>query len=86
MQYGPRILWGDGCAETNSGQHLVEFNEFGTEATCCQCGLSLEGEERYAAWKSLPTDEQSVLFWNYRQAIREAIFSGDEVAMEGRDE
>lgn len=45
MQSGERIVWGTGCSESNTGAHVVEFNEEETEATCCLCALVLEGDD-----------------------------------------
>lgn len=61
MQYGPRILYGAGCPQTNNGQHLVEFNETGTDAWCCQCGLELTDLERRKAFMALPINERREL-------------------------
>lgn len=58
MQYGPRIVWGSGCPETDSGAHVVEFNETGTAATCCQCALVIEGVDRHRAFLALPVETQ----------------------------
>lgn len=49
MQSGERIVWGTGCSESNTGAHVVEFNEEETEATCCLCALVLEGRDLNAA-------------------------------------
>lgn len=54
MQWGPRIVWGRGCPSTLSGAHIIEFNETGTEATCCQCALVLEGVDLKRAFLELP--------------------------------
>lgn len=54
MQYGPRIVWGQGCPSTSSGAHVIEFNETGSEATCCQCALVLEGDDYIDALRQLP--------------------------------
>ena len=56
MQYGPRIVWGRGCPSTLSGAHVIEFNETGTAATCCQCALDLEGAELRRAFMALPVE------------------------------
>lgn len=53
MQRGPRIVWGQGCSETSSGSHVIEFNEEETEATCCQCALVIEGDDLDAAFMAL---------------------------------
>lgn len=50
MQSGERIVWGTGCSESNTGAHVVEFNEEETEATCCLCALVLEGRDLDAAF------------------------------------
>lgn len=46
-------MWGTGCLESNTGAHVVEFNEEETEATCCLCALVLEGRDLDAAFFAL---------------------------------
>jgi len=53
MQNGERLVWGAGCSESNTGAHVVEFNEEETEATCCQCALVIEGSDLDAAFMAL---------------------------------
>ena len=61
MQYGPRIVWGRGCPITLSGAHVIEFNEMGAAATCCQCALVLECGDLLRAFIALPVEAQRAL-------------------------
>lgn len=61
MQWGPRIVWGRGCSETTSGAHVVEFNETGTAATCCECALVIEGADLRRAFLALPVEARREL-------------------------
>jgi hypothetical protein len=61
MQEGPRVLYGTGCAEAKNGQHVVEFNETGTAAWCCQCAVEMADLERRKAFMRLPIEERRKL-------------------------
>lgn len=70
MQWGPRVVWGRGCPLTLSGAHIVEFNETGSEATCCQCALVIEGADLRDAFMMLPINARRDLM---AEAVRRAI-------------
>lgn len=61
MQDGPRILFGSDCTETKTGQHIVEFNEYGTQARCCQCAIELSDLQRRKAFMALSVDDRAPL-------------------------
>lgn len=61
MQTGFRIPYGSGCTETVSSQHLIEFNEYGTEAWCCMCAIQLDDLDRRRAFMALPVEQRRVM-------------------------
>lgn len=61
MQTGFRIPYGAGCTTTSSGQHLIEFNEEGTEAWCCMCATQLDDLDRRRAFMALPVEQRRVM-------------------------
>lgn len=71
MQHGPRILYGTGCTETASGQHVIEFNETGTSAWCCQCAIELDDLTRRKAFLALPMEQRRLLMAAGAEALME---------------
>ena len=82
MQWGPRIVWGRGCPSTLSGAHVVEFNETGSDATCCQCALVIEGADLRDAFMMLPIDARCDLM---AEAARQQSNVGEYEDLWGRD-
>lgn len=75
MQWGPRIVWGRGCPSTLSGAHVVEFNETGTAATCCQCAIVLNNTDRRDAFMALLVEAQwDLMAEAARQLAREGAY------------